>query len=232
MITDIKARVDQIPAQVQSEGDMGYPSMSKLGQLFVADWHTRLVLAGRAYTLDLGTVAAAAYTALTGNAAPDLDQPEIVIAVDSGFLIPMEIDIAIAVDDMDAYDDVTDIMFIVDRTAAMAGGTGTPGEVEVPNNLLDGGEAFAGRCVTICAGGITTPVPADVLVYRGWEKAQIGAETAGSGLVSKHLYKKFDIPTLIAGPCQIIGYVTGTNTPTFIGNVKFAHIPASWLATS
>lgn len=231
MRTEILAKVNQIPADVLSEGDQEEVALSKLGQLFTADWHTRLVLAGRAYTLDLGTVAAAAYTGLTGNAAPDLDQPEIVIAVDTGWLIPMEIDIAIAVDDMDAYNDTTDIMFIADRSAAMAAGTGTA-TVEVPNNLLDGGGAFGGRCFSIITADITDPVPADVLGYRNWTPIQLGAETAGGVPTNKHFYKKFEIPTLLAGPCQIIGYVTGTNTPTFIGSVKFAHIPAGWVLTS
>ena len=231
MISSIKTRVDQLVASVLSNGDQEYPAMSKLGQLFTADWHTRLVLAGRAYTLDLGTVAATAYTALTGNAAPDLDQPEILIAVDSGWLIPMEIDINIAVDDQDAYDDVTDIMFIVDRTAAQA--AGATGTVEVPNNLLDGGDAFEGRCFSILTGGITTPVPADVLAYSNWTPIAMAAEAGGTlPAVNKNLRKKFEIPTLIAGPCQIIGYVTGTNTPTFIGSVKFAHLPSSWVTVS
>lgn len=224
---NIKGRVRQSIPEVSGEGDFDYIKMDRLSGLFTTDWHTRLVLAGRAYTLDLGTVAAAAYTGLLGNAAPDLDNPEILISVDTGWLIPMEIDIALAVDDMDAYDDVTDIMFIADRTAAEP--AGTLGTVEVPNNLLDGGEAFVGRCWSICTSDITTPVPADVLGYRGWELTQVITETSGvHSPTNKHFYKKFDIPTLLAGPCQILGYVTATTAPTFIGYVKFAHIPAAW----
>lgn len=230
MITDVKVNVDQIAPSVLSEGQ-AYPTMTKLGQLFVADWHTKLVLAGRAFTLDLGTISgAASYTALTGNATVDNDQPEIVIAADSGWLIPMEIDIGISVDDMAAYDDVVDMLFIADRSQAVA--AGATATVEVPNNLLDGAAAFSGRCYSIVTGDITDPVCSDILGYKYYELTQVAAETAGSGPATKGFYKKFEIPTLLAGPCSIIGWVTGTNTPTFMGSIKFAHIPASWATTS
>lgn len=230
MQADIKAQVEQIPPSQLTDGQRDYLRQSVLGQLFTADWHQRLVLAGYAYTVDFGTVAASTYTALTGNAAPDLDQPEIVIAADSGFLVPMEIDIAIAVDDMDAYDDVTDIVFIADRSQAEA--AAATATVEVPNNLLDGGAAFSGRCYSIVTGNITAPVPSDVLATWHWELTQVATEVGGVAPAIKKAYKTFAIPTLLAGPCQIIGYVTGTNTPTFTGSVKFANVPAGFFPTS
>jgi len=229
-LQEIQALVDQTSPSVVAEGSKEQPAMTTMRQLFTADWHQRLILAGYAYTLDLGTVAATAYTALTGNAAVDLDQPEIVIAIDSGWLVPMEIDIAVAVDDQDAYNDVTDMCFIADRAATVA--AGITATIETANNLLDGGAAFAGRCYSICTGACGSPTVSDVLAYRNWTVTQVGTETAGSVPANKHLYKKFEMPTLLAGPCAIIGYVTGTNTPTFIGNVKFAHIPAANIRVS
>jgi hypothetical protein len=71
-----------------------------------------------------------------------------------------------------------------------------------------------------------------VLGAKAWELTQVAAETAGVAPWEKSYHKKFEIPTLLAGPCQIVGYVIGTNAPTFVGNIKFAHIPASWVATS
>jgi len=46
------------------------------------------------------------------------------------------------------------------------------------------------------------------------------------------VYKEFDIPKFLAGPCSIIGFVTGTDTPEFSGSFQFAHIPASWVTVA
>ena len=227
MISDIKVNVDQIAPSVLAEG-MQYPAATTLGQLFTADWHTRLILAGRVFKLNLGTISGdASYTALTGNATVDNDQPEFIIAVDSGWLIPVEIDIQISVDDMDAYDDVDDILVVADRSQATA--AGATATVATPTNELDGGEAFGGRCFTIVTADVTNPAGSDVLAYKYYELTQVAAEAGGGVEASRGLYKLFPRPVLLAGPCQIVGFVTGTNTPTFMGSVTFAHIPVSWI---
>ncbi len=217
----------QLNPDIKGEGRQKV-AMTRLAQLFTANWHERLILAGRVFTLDLGTITGGTdYTALTGNAAIDHDQPEIVIAADSGWLIPMEIDIGIAIDDMDAYDDVTEILFIGDRTTAVA--SGATATIETPLNYLDGGDAFSGRCYSIVTADITDPTAADILGFKSWQLIQVAAETAGSAPFVKTYHKKFAFPRLLAGPCSIIGYVVGTNTPTFMGSVTFAHIPTGWM---
>ena len=159
MITDIKALVDSVSPSVLTENVQEFVRQSTIGQLFTADWHERLILAGKAYTLDLGALTATEWTGLTGNAAVDLDQPEIVIAVDTGYLIPMSIEIDIHVDDVDAYDDVTEIGFQADRSQATA--AGATATIEVPNNMLDGGDAFGGRAFSIVTADIADPVMPD-----------------------------------------------------------------------
>ncbi len=231
-LQEVKAKVDQISPDVLAEGDMENIRMSKLGQLFTADWKQRLALAGRVFTLDLGTIAGeGSYTALTGNAAYDNNQPEVIIAIDTGWLIPMEIDIGISVNDMDAYNDFTQIVFAIDRTQTQdAGETGT---VETALNVLDGGPAFAGRCYSIITGDTgNAPASVEVIASKFWELTITAAEAATNVPATLGLYKKFDYPILVAGPCHIVGYVIGTMTPTFMGSVTFAHIPASWVATS
>ncbi len=231
-LQEIKAEVDQISPSILSEGEIENVRMSKLGQIFTADWKQRLALAGRVFTLDLGTISGeASYTALTGNAAYDNNQPEFIIANDTGFLIPLEIDIGISVNDMDAYNDFTQIVVAVDRTqTAPAGETGS---IEVALNCLDGGPAFAGRCYSIITGDTSNaPASVEVLASAFWELTIAAAEAATNVYPSLSLYKKFDIPKFIAGPAHIVGYVVGTMTPTFMGSVTFAHIPASWVPTS
>ena len=227
MDAELHGQENQLTPSIKS-GDKQKLAMTTLGQLFTANWHERLILAGRAFTLDLGTITGGTdYSALTGNAAIDHDQPEIVIAADSGFLIPMEIEIGIAIDDMDAYDDITEIFFIGDRTTAVA--TGATATSETALNMLDGGDAFNGRCYSIVTADITDPTAADILAFKSWQLIQVASETAGSAPTTKNFYKKFEFPRLLAGPCSIVGYVVGTNAPTFMGSVTFAHIPTSWM---
>ncbi|KKN27733.1 hypothetical protein LCGC14_0861570 [marine sediment metagenome] len=226
---ELYGEVKQLNPDIKS-GDRQKLAISTLAQLFTANWHERLILAGRAFTLDLGTITGGTdYTALTGNAAIDHDQPEIVVAADSGWLIPMEIDIGIAVDDMDAYDDITEIFFIGDRTTAVA--AGATATVETALNCLDGGDAFNGRCYSIVTADITDPTAADILAFKSWQLIQVASETAGSAPFVKTYHKTFTHPRLLAGPCSIVGYVVGTNTPTFMGSVTFAHIPTTWMPT-
>ena len=154
---EIQGLVDQMSPNVSMEGNSEKVPISKLGELFTVDWHQRLALAGRVFTLNLGTMTGdTSYSALTGNlTALDNDQPEVIIAIDSGWLIPIEIDIGISVNDNNAYGDFTQIVFAADRTQTeIAGRSGT---IATALNLLDGGPAFAGRCYTILTSGGTTP---------------------------------------------------------------------------
>jgi len=229
MISDARARVNQLSPSVFTAGDQEKLTLSQIGQIWTADWHQRLIAAGKAYTLDLGTIGATDWTALTGNAAVDDDQPEVLIAIDSGYLIPMEIEIDVVVDDFDAYDNITQITFIADRSQGE--GAGATGTVEVANNLLDGGELFAGRCYSIVTSDVSAVVMNDYLGGKYWTNIQLGTEVGAAVPAEKSFKKVFRFPTILKGPCQIAGYVIGTNTPTFMGAVKFAHVPATWFPT-
>jgi len=207
---------------------MGYLAMTKLGQLFTADWHQRLVLAGLVFELPLGTTSGdTTATGLTGNAAHDNDQPEVVIAIDSGWLVPVEIEIAVQVNDDDAYDDMTQIGIFADRSQTVA--AGATGTVATAVNLLDGAGSFGGRCYTTITADITNPVGSDVLAFKYWENTQLATETGGGTWQEKYYHKLFKVPTILAGPCSILGYVIGTMTPVYFGSIKFAHIPASYV---
>lgn len=223
MITDIKAKVDQIAPSVLSENDMDYPRMSKLGQLFTADWKTRLALAGRAFSLDLGTGG----THLAGNAAFDADQPEFVVGVDSGWLIPMELSLAVNCD-ADAEESF-EVLIAGDRTQNE--GSGATATAETALNLLDGGDAFGGVCYSVVTGNLTAVTEADILYAATFKAVQVSAvSTIDAAINVDHEWKT---PVFLAGPCMILGYVHGTATATaFTGRLTFAHLPASWIVTS
>ncbi len=233
---EILGLVDQIPVSVLMEGEKENIPISKMGQLFTADWHQRLALAGRVFTMPLGTITGeGSYSALTGNAkangtSVDNDQPEIIIAIDTGWLIPIEIDIGISATDLDAYNDYLNVLFIADRSQTVA--AGESGNIITAINLLDGGDAFSGRCYDTISSDITNPVCSDVLGFRYWEITQLAAEVLAHVPATFNFYKKFDIPRFLAGPCSIIGFVNGIVAPTYMGSVTFAHVPTSWIPLS
>jgi len=226
MNTDIKAKVVQADASVLS-GDESYIQMSKIGQLWTADWKYKLVAAGRCYRLSFGTISGGTDIVLGGAATGgiDLDRPEGIVAADTGFLIPMEIDIS-GDSDTDAEDDDVQVLVTADRaTAVAAGATAT---AETPDNLLDGGEAFTGRAWSLATGDITDPVHSDILYYRF--TGALGANSLANTRFINH--KVWEYPNFIKGPCSLLIYAAGEVAFTFAGSFVFAHIPTSWAPTS
>lgn len=232
MISDIKTKVEQLSPSVLADGDQEAPRLSNIGQLFTADWVHRLTLAGRVYHVPLGTLAATSHTGLVGNAAVDLDQPEVVVGVPSGVLIPIEIDINILLNDIDAYDDLTQIVFYGDRTNGLSATDAALGNEITVLNHLDGGEGFAGLATETVGTDMTDPVVADVLASIFWEINQLAAEVAATIPATLNFHKKFDVATFLRGPASIVGYVTGTNAPTYQGHLTVAHLPGTWIPTS
>lgn len=230
MITNVKVNVNQIPVDVLTEGEMDYPAISKIGQIFTADWKERLILAGRAFRMSIGTISGGGAHTLVGNGTTvDLDIPQAVIAVDSGYLIPMSLQLGLHCD-ADAENDTVDVLLTGDRGSALSAAqinTGT-GTAETPDNLLDGAEAFSGRCESIFTVAVTDPTHSDLFYFRHWEA--IGADE----LIITDFFvdKEFVLPTLLAGPCSLCLYFGGTVAVTGMGSIVFAHIPASWAPTS
>lgn len=225
-IQEIKVKVDQLAATAPlTSGDMGHPTMSLLGQLFTANWQTRLAMAGKLFSLDLGTAAAP----LAGNHDMTTDEPEFLVAVDSGWLIPISLNLAVS-SDCDASLDSTEVLVVADRTQAQA--AGATGTVETALNLLDGGDAFGGRCWSVITGSLTAVTEADIL----FSKTNFTVLTT-KGVVDAavNVNHEWLIPRFLRGPCQILGYCVGvgtTQTSLFYGNIVFAHLPVSWVTVS
>lgn len=228
-MTDFKVNVNQIPVDVLSEGRMGFPAMSKVGQLFTADWHMRVILAGFAHRMSFGTISGADNITMVGDGtAIELERPEAIISVDTGYLIPMSLNLGVN-EDLDLEDEELDILVTADRTTAVSAAelAAAIAVAGAPDNLLDGAEAFTGRAVKVCTVDITDPVHSDVLFYKYWECIGNDPLILTDWNVS-HVWKH---PILLAGPCSILMYVGGP-TPTFVGSICFAHIPLNWAPTS
>jgi len=242
LITDVKAQVAQVTPVIAGEGDMAYLKMSKIGQLFVADWKTQLVVAGLAYSAHIGTLTTGADVGLIvggGNGTVvDSDQPELLVGVPTGYyLIPLELH-AICDMDVDADGEYGEILFFADRTQAPAatGLTGTPGAI-TPNNQLDGGAAFPGYCW----GGITTdltdPVMSefiDLVYVNTSEFVSNGTATnLTNGIVhSLRMDWKANKPKILAGPCSLVVCFGGTAAVSGMINAEFACVPSSYFPVS
>lgn len=228
---EIKVNVNQIPVSVLDEGAKDYPAMSKIGQLFTADWHMRVIMAGLAHRMSFGTITGAANITMVGNndTTTELRRPEMIVAVDTGYLVPMSVNVG-ANCDLDADDEEMEVLVTADRTTAVtaadiATATGVAG---APDNLLDGAPAFQGRSLDIATASITAPAALDILYYNYWEA--LGADPlVCTNFNVDHVWK---IPTLLAGPCSLFLYVGGTIDPTFVGSFVFAHIPLNWAPVS
>lgn len=226
MTMDIKAKVDELAPDVLSEGDMDYPRMTNIGQLFTAGWQERLILAGKVHKVIVGTLTTGTAPSLVGTGTVvDLEMPHICVAADSGILIPMSI-MWSGIADSDAENDQVDVFLTSDRATAVLGGANRTNEI--PINVLDGGPTFNGRCFSVTTGAVADPVHSDLFYYRVWEA--LGAD--GKDWMNYHVEKTFQYPTFVRGPCSLLLYTGGTQALTQMGAFTFAHIPASWVPVS
>lgn len=233
MITDIKAEVRQTATVLVGEGDDASPKMTKLGAMFNADWKTQLLMAGLAWQARVGSAIAGSAASLVlgggSGTTTDSDQPELVIGVDAGyFLIPIDCKCAIQ-GNFIAQSDKAEILLFADRSAAPVDATGAAsGVLHTPINMLDGGGAFPGRCWVQCTGDITDPVTSQILDYVTFQQT-INASAAGSSPILKMDYQPA-VPTVLAGPCQVVLCWGGTSGMSGLGVITVAAVPASYFA--
>jgi hypothetical protein len=233
----VKAKAEQLDPTVTATGDDGYLAMSKIGQLFTADWKTRLVLAGKVYRMSVGTLSGdAGMTRVTGGGAGttiDLDEPEMVISVQAGhFLVPIEILVS-SLQDQDANADLGEIIACVDVSA----GVTTGGTAGTAYNLLDGGPAFPGYFGHTVTSAITNPVNEHLLAAVTANASEFVSNGAASNLTNGvitnlTLHYEPSFPQFFAGPCQLCVYWGGTTAATAIASVVVAAVPSSWVPVS
>ncbi len=228
MIADVKMNVNQLPVDVLTEGQKDYPAISKIGQLFTASWHERLILAGLAHSIGwLANTGSGNVTMLGGGTTLDLDLPMGSVAIDSGFLIPMSLELGLS-SDMDADADEVDILVTADRATAVPGSEFANYTAGVPLNQLDGGPTFQGRSGTICTSTeITDPVHAETLFFHTYRTVHAGT-AANQQTSNLNIDKVWKFPVLLAGGCTIHIYWGGAEATTGLGRFVFAHIPAAY----
>lgn len=230
-MANIKAQVKQLSPTIYTDGDMEFPVISKIGELFTGDWKQRLLKAGKLWAVSVGSMTAGADIArITGGGSGtciDQDQPEIAIGVDTGyFLIPVSIAVSGYID-CDADAEYANIIAVVDRTAGVP--TSVTGTIETPLNLLDGAGSFPGRAFSAITADITDPTVDEIL-----DEVNVNYQVTTSGVYANLLKMNYvpDVPDLLAGPCGIYVYWGGTAATTAIARVVVAAVPASWFPVS
>ena len=240
-MANIKAKVGQVSPSVLGEGDIDVLSMTKMAQIFTADWKYKLVAQGLAFSAHIGTLTAGADVGLIvggGNGTTvDSDQPEMLIGVDAGYyLIPLEIRV-IADVDIDANDEYGEILVFADRTQAPpTTATGTPGVV-TPNNLLDGGPAFPGRVFGGVTTDLTDPVMSEFIDMEYVNGAEFVSNGSATNLTNGIVYRLKLVhtpiyPRILAGPCEIVICFGGTAAVNGMIAAEFACVPSSWFPVS
>lgn len=235
-MADLNGKVNQVNPDVLSDGDDELIRMSKMGQLFTADWKQRLLLAGRVWTYSLGAIAAdGAMVPVVGGGAgtvADIEQPEIIFGVEEGFhLALIEADVECDSDN-DAPDDFMEIMMFGDRTQAPP--TSVTGTVVVPDNCLDGAGAFPGRAFKQITADIVDPVLSELFLYRRKAVTAVvmqGTSANEDDAIYSQLTAHYEptLPSWLKGPCSVVVLWDGTVATDGFAMVKFAAVPSSWV---
>lgn len=233
-LRDIQVEVAQVTPVIVGEGDAVSPKATKLGALFTADWRQQLTLAGLIWAAKVGgtTTSADILPVVGGGAGTVIDsaQPELVLGVDAGYYLIVVEAMCSVYNDPNTDNAITNIVLFADRTQAPDTTTPASGVITTPVNLLDGAAAFPGRCYTAVSGDLTAgPICSELLDY---ESATVGAVTGGAAVQSLKMDYKPEVPSIIAGPCQIALCFGGTVATSGMGVVKVAVVPTSYFPVS
>ncbi|KKN76527.1 hypothetical protein LCGC14_0370360 [marine sediment metagenome] len=229
---DVTLQADEDQASISlKSGDDQKVALSKLGEVFSADWKQRLIRSGQAWAVHVGGITTGADIVGVvggGNGTTiDTDQPELVIGVPLGYdLIPMETHVSAY------FHPITDkainnILLFGDRTQSPVSQTAT-GVAVTPVNLLDGAGAFPGTAWKQATADITTdPVASEILDYVA---TQTLAATGGPGQGGLKMDYMPEAPTIFRGPCQVVlcWGTTQASGATGMGVIKVGCVPSGY----
>lgn len=196
-----------------------------LGGLLSADWRQALIARGLGWHFDVGAFS----TPITGGGAGtilDLDQPELIIGVPTGWtLVPLRISVQCQTPLIAADADECEILLAADRTAAYANdGTVT---TETPTNLRS--DVTSG-CPLNCRSAATADITDPVL---GIELARAVVTGDVQGTAANALWGELSLvyepehPMFLVGPAGLYGYWGGTVATTGFAQVEFLAILSS-----
>lgn len=231
--TEYTAVAQQPDAAVVGDGKPRLLRGTRAAQLFTADWKSELVLAGYAYTIDIGGITAGGDVALvTGGGNGDVidsDQPEMAIGTPAGYYhVPLGFTCAVQ-QDMDVDGDNMNILLFADLDKQIPVPIVASSTVAIPQNLLDGGPASVSRAQTAVETDIADPVCSLILGYATNQAATMTAATM-TAIAKLSLNYQPSYPTCFAGPCSVIacfGGIAISGVTTGLGTYTWAEVPVN-----
>ena len=232
---DVKSQLQALTRHknvgVSSDGQVGDLRMSRLGQLFTADWKTSLVLGGYAFNVTVGDLANAGgdVALVTGGGngtVVDSDQPELIVGVTAGYvMIPLFFQCALSAD-LDADAEVANIALFADTTQAPP--TSVTGVTETPISLVGTGvHTSVARAYSAVTADITDPVCSIMLGFKNIRAADAGSAASEQVYGIDYTYDP-SVPVILRGPCSVVACVGGTAAVTTAMTFHWAELPEGY----
>lgn len=222
-------RVTPTTQGTDSDGVNGVDA-SRRGELYTYDWKQRRVAEGRGFAVNVGAFS----TAITGGGdgtIVDLDQPELVINVESGkVLVPIRFQVQAKTPLLAADNEEAEILIAVDRTAKWAG-DGTFTAETALNMRTDNPRSYTGSIGSAFTADMTMTTAADAVL--GIELARAVAQGDFQGTPANAMWTELrvdyapEIPEMIVGPAAVLVYWGGTVAATGFAQLKFLELDAS-----
>lgn len=227
----IKALAQQSGPSITGDGAQAGLRMTRVGQLFTADWKAELVLAGLAYGVTVGSIAAGGAEALItggGNGTTiDTDQPELHVGTPTGYWhIPLGF-VFSGRGDLDADGETAEVLLFADTTSQGDRPVAASSTVKTPMNLLGGGDAAVSWATSAVTTDITDPTCSHILVVRAFQLAAAAAGSIASDLTVQWAPQ---FPILLKGPCAVYGAWGGTAAVAGACSYYFAEVPSARFA--
>lgn len=224
----LQAISQQLGGGVVVDGTKRNLRATRAGELFTVGWKNSLVQAGFAYRVTVGGIAAGgAESLVTGGGAGtviDTNQPELAIGVAAGvFIIPLGFRCSARIK-MEDTAETGEILLFADTTQNIPAPVIASSVLEVPANLLGGGPASVARAQSAVTTDITNPVASQFLVWKTLLNTDNGtAANAVTADLSVDWQPPY--PTLLKGPCSVIGCWGGSNAAPGSCTFDWAEVP-------
>lgn len=200
---------------------------SRDGSLYSLPWKQGLVLEGRVFHFDVGTLS----TPIQGGGAGtviDLDQPEAILSIPSGTsIIPLRIAVQCQVPLLATDADECEILVAVDRTAASAG-DGTKTAETIFNLRTDNPSASLCTASSAYTADTTDPVLGLELARRVITGDVQGTAATALWTPLELLYPgDQEFAPVIVGPAMLVVYWGGTVATTGFAQIEWAEFDTS-----
>lgn len=203
---------------------------SRGGEQYVYDWRQRRVAEGRGYVVNVGAFS----TPIQGGGAGtilDLDQPELVINVESGkILVPLRFAIQLQQPLAATDSDEVEMLIAVDLGARWAGdGTFT---VETPINMrTDSTRPYSGSVASaFTADNLSTTgsdMVLDLELARSVNVADLNGAPANAFNTKHELVYEPTVSPMIVGPATVIAYWGGTVATSGFAQFAFLELDST-----